>query len=89
MRHSANYSGNINDGWNLQHIYEGGEQFEKLLDHPAWYGRVAKYLGRASPFVFELFINVRNPVSNPILQCFPESCPDRCCSPRQTTGGKA
>ena len=42
------------------------EQFEKLLDHPAWYGRVAKYLGRASPFVFELFINVRNPVSNPM-----------------------
>jgi hypothetical protein len=133
----------INDGWNLQHIYEGGGTkthisfapfdtkkrsfyqarlgtntgkpqkemrllagvFENLLDHPSWYatfwasflgvvfltkreplprqardtretlnverkecvslrgryGRVAKYLGRASPFVFELFINVRNP----------------------------
>lgn len=50
----------INDGWNLQHIYEGGEPFEELLDHPAWYGHVAKYLGRASPFVFELFINTRN-----------------------------
>lgn len=55
----------INDGWNLQHIYEGGEQFEKLLDHPSWYGRVARYLGQASPFVFELFINVRNPVIYP------------------------
>ena len=26
----------INDGWNLQHIYEAGEPFEELLDHPAW-----------------------------------------------------
>eukprot|EP01052_Picozoa_sp_SAG31_P044906 SAG31_NODE_8001_length_1544_cov_1.057439_4_plen_72_part_00 len=30
----------IDDGVNLQHIYEAGEQFEALLDHPAWFGRV-------------------------------------------------
>ena len=66
LKNSSHYDGaekGINDGWNLQHIYEGGGQFEKLLDHPSWYGRVAKYLGHASPFVFELFINVRNQVS--------------------------
>ena len=49
----------VDDGWNLQHVYEGGQMWEELLDHPSWYGHVAKYLGKASPFVFELFVNVR------------------------------
>ena len=72
LKNSSHYDGaekGINDGWNLQHIYEGGDQFEKLLDHPSWYGRVTKYLGNASPFVFELFINVRNPVREHTFVC--------------------
>ena len=47
------------DGKNLQHIYEAGPAFERLLDCPAWYGRVRHYFGRATPFVNEFFANVR------------------------------
>ena len=47
------------DGANLQHIYEAGPAFERLLDSPAWYGRVRHYFGRATPFVNEFFANVR------------------------------
>ena len=32
--HGHNYGDN--DGLNLQQIYEGGEPFERLIDHPAW-----------------------------------------------------
>ena len=47
------------DGSNLQHIYEAGPAFERLLDCPAWYPRVRHYFGRATPFVNEFFANVR------------------------------
>ena len=47
------------DGANLQHVYEAGPAFERLLDCPAWYGRVRHYFGRATPFVNEFFANVR------------------------------
>eukprot|EP01050_Picozoa_sp_SAG11_P018706 SAG11_NODE_2871_length_2882_cov_1.938556_1_plen_330_part_00 len=52
---------NIDDGINLQHVYEAGAVFERLLDHPAWFGRVEHYLGQFKPFVHELFINLRGP----------------------------
>ena len=31
----SNPSG-VDDGINLQHIYEGGDCWERLLDHPSW-----------------------------------------------------
>jgi len=60
-QYDSEQQSSVDDGWNLQHIYEGGEPFERLLDHPSWYGHVTHYLGKASPFVFELFINIRGP----------------------------
>lgn len=48
------------DGLNLQNIIEGGEIFERLVDHPAWIGRVRHYLGnRHRPYVSESFLNLR------------------------------
>lgn len=50
------------DGFNLQNITEGGELFEPLLDHPAWIGRVRRYIGPGDrPFVYEVFLNMRGP----------------------------
>jgi len=60
-QYDSEQQSSVDDGLNLQHIYEGGEPFERLLDHPSWYGHVTHYLGKASPFVFELFINIRGP----------------------------
>ena len=51
--------GNV-DGMNLQQIIEGGEIFERLIDHPSWIGQVRHYLGkRHRPFINEGFLNVR------------------------------
>ena len=36
----SNPSG-VDDGMNFQHIYEAGEPFERLLDHPSWYQHAA------------------------------------------------
>lgn len=48
------------DGLNLQNIIEGGEMFERLVDHPSWIGRVRHYLGnRHRPYISESFLNVR------------------------------
>ena len=56
----ASYRGKDVDGINLQHIYEAGEIFERLIDHPAWIDLVRFYLGkRAKPSIHELFLNVR------------------------------
>ena len=30
-------------------------------DHPSWFGRVEHYLGSFTPFIHELFINIRGP----------------------------
>ena len=51
--------GSPDDGVNLQHIYEAGAPFERLLDHGPWYDRVCHYFGRATPYVNEFFANVR------------------------------
>ncbi len=34
-----------NSGNNLQQIFEGGEPFERLMDHPAWYDKVREFIG--------------------------------------------
>ncbi len=56
-----------NDGINLQQIYEGGEPFERLIDHPSWIDKVKCFVGGAgtfdehpSPlFIDENFANIR------------------------------
>ena len=58
-----------NDGLNLQQIYEGGEAFEKLIDHPSWIEKVKHFVGGASTFDYnhgplfidESFVNIRGP----------------------------
>ena len=55
------------DGVNLQHIYEGGEPFERLIDHPAWIEKVKHFVGgqrnfdsvHGPLFIDENFANIR------------------------------
>lgn len=44
-------------GLELQNIVEGGEPFERLIDHPSWIGYVRKYCGEVDSYVEGLFID--------------------------------
>ena len=65
--HGHNY--NDNDGFNLQQIYEGGEPFERLIDHLAWIEKVKHFVGGEGTFDYnhgplfidESFANLRGP----------------------------
>lgn len=56
-------------GINLQQIYEGGEPFERLIDHPRWIELVKRYVGgegtfdvyQGPVFIDEAFVNLRGP----------------------------
>lgn len=60
---------NDNDGLNLQQIYEAGDPFERLIDHPAWYEHMKKFVGGEGTFdwhhgplfIDENFVNIRGP----------------------------
>lgn len=48
------------DGLNYQQIYEAGEPFEKLIDHPSWIDRVKHFVGGEGTFDYHhgpLFID--------------------------------
>ncbi len=57
------------DGINLQQIYEAGEPFERLLDHPSWWDHVREFVGGQSSFdaqhgplfIDENFASLRGP----------------------------
>ncbi|MCE9590946.1 MAG: phytanoyl-CoA dioxygenase family protein [Planctomycetes bacterium] len=57
------------DGTSYQQIYEAGEPFERLIDHPSWYDKVRKFLGgetgfdakHGPMFIDENFVNFRGP----------------------------
>jgi hypothetical protein len=57
------------DGLNLQQIYEAGEPFEALIDHPSWFERVKHFVGGQGTFdahhgplfIDEDFANLRGP----------------------------
>lgn len=57
------------DGSNLQQIYEAGEPFESLIDHPSWIDRVKHFVGGEGSFdwyhgplfIDENFVNLRSP----------------------------
>lgn len=57
------------DGINLQQIYEAGPAFENLIDHPAWFDHVKRFVGGEGTFdhhhgplfVDENFANIRGP----------------------------
>ncbi len=44
-------------GMELQNIVEGGEPFERMIDHPAWVDRVHRYCGEEGSYVDGLFID--------------------------------
>lgn len=57
------------EGINLQQIYEGGEPFEQLIDHPSWIDKVKHFVGGEGTFDYyhgplfidENFANLRGP----------------------------
>ena len=65
--HATNFG--ANDGLNLQQIYEGGQPFEKLIDHPSWIEKVKFFVGGEGTFDYkhgplfidENFANIRGP----------------------------
>ncbi len=53
---------NIENGVNFQNIIEGGDVFQKLIDHPAWINLVRKYIHEVNGVsIHENFLNVRGP----------------------------
>lgn len=44
-------------GVELQNIVEGGDPFERLIDHPSWIERVHRYCGEVNTYVDGLFID--------------------------------
>ena len=65
--HTHSYGGA--EGVNLQQIYEAGEPFERLIDHPGWFAKVKHFVGgertfdwhHGPLFIDENFANVRGP----------------------------
>ena len=63
------YGGKWEDGLNLQQIYEAGEPFERLIDHPSYVGKVRHFLGgegtfdyaQGELFIDENFVSIRGP----------------------------
>jgi len=57
------------DGLSFQQIYEAGEPFEKLIDHPAWIEHIKTFVGGQNNFdahhgplfIDETFVNFRGP----------------------------
>jgi hypothetical protein len=57
------------EGTNLQQIYEAGEPFERLIDHPSWLDKVKYFVGGEGTFDYhhgplfidENFANLRGP----------------------------
>ena len=57
------------DGLNLQQIYEAGEPFERLIDHPSWFDKAMHFVGGEGTFdcahgplfIDENFANFRGP----------------------------
>lgn len=44
-------------GYELHNVVEGGEPFERLIDHPSWLSHVAHYCGEEKSYVEGLFID--------------------------------
>jgi hypothetical protein len=65
--HATNFG--ANDGLNFQQIYEAGEPFEKLIDHPSWFEKIKYFVGGEGSFdwlhgplfIDENFANIRGP----------------------------
>ena len=61
--------GDVTSGTNLQQIYEAGEPFERLIDHPAWIDKIKHFVGGEGSFDYhhgplfidENFVTLRGP----------------------------
>jgi ectoine hydroxylase-related dioxygenase (phytanoyl-CoA dioxygenase family) len=51
------FDNNGNAGLELQNIVEGGEPFERLIDHPSWIDLLRRYCGEENSYVQGLFID--------------------------------
>lgn len=51
------FDNNDKGGCELQNIVEGGEPFERLIDHPSWIELLRRYCGEADSYVHGLFID--------------------------------
>ena len=51
------FDNNGNAGIELQNIVEGGEPFERLIDHPSWLSHLRHYCGEEGTYVQGLFID--------------------------------
>ena len=67
--HGHNFTGE-HEGLNLQQIYEAGEPFERLIDHPSWIHKVIHFIGtdegnfdglHGPCFIDENFASLRGP----------------------------
>ena len=66
--HAHTY-GDVTSGTNLQQIYEAGEPFERVIDHPAWFDKVKHFVGGEGSFDYhhgplfidENFVTLRGP----------------------------
>ena len=82
--HATNFG--ANDGLNLQQIYEGGEPFESLIDHPSWFEKVKFFVGgegnfdylHGPLFIDENFANIRGPGEAIPLHSGGADCVKRC-----------
>src|SRR5687768_910066 len=66
LEHRAWRGGVYNEGGdgvaNLMNIFEAGQPFEELIDHPAWLAHLNRYVGGDDGlFIDEAFANVRGP----------------------------
>ncbi|MFP6574180.1 MAG: phytanoyl-CoA dioxygenase family protein [Pirellulaceae bacterium] len=67
--HAHDYQDGGQSGLNLQQIYEAGEPFEKLIDHPAWFEHMKLFVGGEGTFdhhhgplfIDENFVSLRKP----------------------------
>jgi ectoine hydroxylase-related dioxygenase (phytanoyl-CoA dioxygenase family) len=65
--HAHTYTGT--EGLNVQQIYEAGEPWERLIDHPSWTAKVTRFVGgentfdynHGALFIDEAFANFRSP----------------------------
>ena len=55
--HVQRFDNNGASGIELQNIVEGGEPFERLIDHPAWIGHLRRYCGDQGSYTEGLFID--------------------------------
>lgn len=65
--HAHTYTGT--EGLNIQQIYEAGEPWERLIDHPSWMAKVTRFVGGEGTFdtnhgplfIDENFASIRGP----------------------------